>query len=54
MIRRPVITARNCHQWQQIALFLNELPKRQAVARSPVSKQAPAAGKRSAAAGGAR
>jgi len=47
----PVISTRNRNQWQQIALFLDAMPKRKPAAIRAAKAPAPAGGKRSAAAG---
>lgn len=47
----PVISTRNRNQWQQIALFLDAMPKRKPAAMRAAKAPAPVGGKRSAAAG---
>ena len=41
-MNRPVISSRNRHQWQEIALFLDAMPKRKpaAIASTPKGGQA--------------
>lgn len=41
-MNRPVISSRNRHQWQQIALFMDDMPKRKpaAIRTTPKGGQA--------------